>query len=220
MSWRVARHNEPAALFHARTVAQATDRQVWVCEVTGPALVLGSTQTDELIDRAACDRRGIDVVRRRSGGGAVLVVPGHLLWVDVIVPAGDPLWEPDVGTAFVWLGEAWSRALADLGVTATAHRGAMVRSEWSDLVCFAGRGPGEVTLADAAKVVGISQRRTRAGSRFQCAALLRWEPASLLELLALDPPARAAAERDLVGSASGLDVDAGALLGALLSHLP
>src|SRR3546814_17233262 len=49
-------------------------------------------------------------------------------------------------------------------------------------VCFAGRGPGEV-LRGEAKVVGIRQRRTRAGARFQCAVPVVWEPALLAALL-------------------------------------
>ena len=63
----------------------------------------------------------------------------------------------------------------------------MVRTEWSSLVCFAGRGPGEV-FVDARKAVGISQRRTRDGARFQCAIHRRWDPATLVGLLAEPRP--------------------------------
>jgi hypothetical protein len=50
-------------------------------------------------------------------------------------------------------------------------------------VCFAGLAAGEV-IVDGAKVVGISQRRTRAGARFQCSVPLRWDAARHAELLA------------------------------------
>ena len=46
---------------------------MWVADPTGPALVLGSAQPESDV-RAGVD---IEVVRRRSGGGAVLVVPGE-----------------------------------------------------------------------------------------------------------------------------------------------
>jgi hypothetical protein len=49
----------------------------------------------------------------------------------------------------------------------------MVRSEWSSRVCFAGTGAGEV-LAGGRKVIGISQRRSRNGARFQCALYRHW----------------------------------------------
>ena len=49
-------------------------------------------------------------------------------------------------------------------------------------------------LVDGRKVVGISQRRTRAGALFQCAALTRWNPAHTLALVRADDPGAAAAE--------------------------
>jgi len=173
---------------------------VWVVEVDRPALVLGSTQPEPP------PSTGIDVVRRRSGGGAVLVEPGGLVWVDVFVPAGDPLWEPDVGCSFGWLGQAWVAALGG----GTVHTGALRRTPWSPAVCFAGLGPGEVTVGGA-KVVGIAQRRARAGALFQCAALRSWDPAPLVALLGL--PAVAATE--LATVARGVDVDPDDLLARL-----
>src|SRR5690606_25915326 len=105
-------------------------------------------------------------------------------------------------------------------VPATVHHGALQRRPWSDLVCFAGLGPGEVTVPGGAKVVGISQRRTRAAARFQCAALLDWDPGSLLDLLALTSVERAAGTAELRRAAAGLPVERHALLAALLRNLP
>ena len=56
-------------------------------EVDRPALVLGSTQRAEVVDERACADAGVEVVRRRSGGGAVLLEPGAVVWFDVVVPA-------------------------------------------------------------------------------------------------------------------------------------
>ncbi len=58
----------------------------------------------------------------------------------------------------------------------------MVCSAESGRACFAGLGPGEVTIGGR-KAVGISQRRTRAGARFQCVAYERWDPGPLAALL-------------------------------------
>lgn len=184
------------------------------CEVTAPAVVLGSTQGDSVLDPST----QLDVARRRSGGGAVLVVPGEVVWADVVVPAGDPLWDTDVGRATWWLGEVWAAALGLAG--AVVHRGGLVRTTWSTLVCFAGLGPGEVSV-DGRKVVGLSQRRTRDGALFQCAVPLTWDPARLLGALALPPPDRVTAAGDLAGAVLPLtdrppeDVEA-----AFLRHLP
>jgi lipoate-protein ligase A len=217
---------EAPSAFHARGLPDPVERAVWVCEPDRPGLVLGSAQRQAVVDAAACRRAGLEVVRRRSGGGAVLVVPGDLLWLDVLLPASDPLWERDVSRAFLGLGDVWSRALADLGVVAEVHRGGLVRSPWSELVCFAGLGAGELTVRAAdgapAKVVGLSQRRTRAGARFQCAALLRWDPAALIALL--DPGSLPGPESSvrpaLDGVAAGLALDGRDLLAAVLRHLP
>ena len=174
-------------------------------EPTATAVVLGSTQPDSVLvpDTPAA--------RRRSGGGAVLMEPGGLVWVDVFVPAGDPLWELDVARAFAWLGTVWAAAV---GAGARAHAGPLVTTPWSRLVCFAGLGPGEVTV-DGAKAVGMSQRRKRTGALFQCAALLEWQPERLLARLALSPEARRQAAAELAGVARGVDVTAEAFLNRL-----
>ncbi len=103
---------------------------------------------------------GVDVVRRRSGGGAVLVGAGEQVWVEVWIPRDDPLWDDDVIRSSWWLGETWKRALEELGAPGLlVHRRRSTGRDWSDLVCFAGIGPGEV-MAGTAKVVGVAQRRT------------------------------------------------------------
>jgi lipoate---protein ligase len=211
LSWSVSRFHEPPAISHARPLPEPVERAVWVFEPSAPALVLGSAQRvrDDLAP-------GIDVVRRRSGGGAVLVVPGEVLWVDVLLPAGDALWDDDVGRAFGWLGEVWAAALASLDVESSVHHGALVRSAWSDQVCVAGVGPGEVLNAAGQKVVGMAQRRTRTVARFQCAALGHWDPSSVSGLLRL--PASAVA--DLEPAAAGVGVPLEDLLVAFLASLP
>ena len=180
--------------------------------------MLGSTQADGVVDRRQAAAAGVDVVRRHSGGGAVLLRPGEVVWVDVLVPAGDQLWSDDVARAFAWLGTVWADALADVGLDASLHAGPTVATSWSDLVCFAGLGPGEVTV-DGAKVVGMSQRRRRGGALFQCAALLAWEPADLLALLALDDGRRRQAAQELRRVAAGAGLDARLLEDALLARL-
>jgi lipoate-protein ligase A len=142
---------------------------------------LGSSQKDEDVDHAFCAANGIDVVRRRSGGGAVYVHPTESLWIDIVVPRGDALWNDDIGKSMWWIGDWWVALLADAGVvSAQVHRGAFERNDWSDIVCFAGKGSGEVFPQEShaqQKIVGISQRRTRDYARFQCIAYFQWDAA-------------------------------------------
>jgi len=221
-------------------------RSAFVMEPVDRALVLGSSQPAGIADAKACAREGVRIVRRRSGGGVVLVEPGGQLWVDLLVPAGDALWEPDVGRAAWWVGEAWARALASVGLSGAAvWKGAFARRPGGDLSCFATLGAGEVTwspeerpapggavatldsvdpaLASSfgrTKLVGIAQRRTKFGTLFQCSCLLRWEPERLVSLLRLSARERRTAVRDLAGVATGVPAEPSELLSALMGSLP
>ncbi len=198
-----------AASLHAawpEVRARTGGRAVAVCRVTEPAVVLGSTQSEDAVDRRRAAAAGVQVARRRSGGGAVLVTPEDPAWVDVWVPAGDPLWRDDVGRAFDWLGDSWVSALGDLGLSGiSAHRGGyVVCTRWATSVCFGGVGTGEVVTDDGRKVVGLAQRRNRDGTWFHGACYLRWDPGPLVDILALSPVERAAAADGLRGAATGV----------------
>lgn len=216
----------PVAGLHLRARQRLGDlepgrRLAVVHQPTGPALALGSTQPETAADRQACQRAGVQVARRYSGGGAVLVDPAAVVWVDLLLPLGDPLWSADVGRAMWWVGEVWARALGGAGVTgAMVWRGALQRRAWSSLVCFAGLGPGEVTV-DGRKVVGVSQRRSRQGALFQTACLLEWEPERLVSLLALDGDERARCRDAISEQAAGAGrARAAPLLEVFLANLP
>jgi lipoate-protein ligase A len=149
--------------------------------------VIGSAQPESDFDPERLAKSGTDIVRRRSGGGAVLVAPGQQVWLDVYVPNDDELAHLDVGKSFYWLGEVFARALAavlgasDAGEIAV-HRGPLEKTPWSKVLCFAGLGAGEVTVSGR-KVVGMSQRRERSGAWIHAMALLDDDPLRLVELM-------------------------------------
>jgi len=210
-----------AAEFHHREVPAGDDVLLWWFDPVAPAIVLGSTQSEGLLDLDACAARGVDVVKRHSGGGLVLVSARHTLWADVILPGSHPAWCHDVGRASEWMGEIWLDALERTSSTDpdhrfTLHRGAYESSTWSKLVCFAGRGPGEIFDERGRKVVGISQRRTRRWARFQCALSLLWEPAMFVDLVADGPSASDIAD---AGHTVGANFDAGRVREAFTASL-
>lgn len=76
-----------ATEFHARTIPPGMDAaEAWVLDIERTTLVLGSSQRGQVADPAATREHGVETVRRNSGGGAVLLVPGRSLWIDVLLP--------------------------------------------------------------------------------------------------------------------------------------
>ncbi len=231
MRWEVQRAVGTVRELHATSEARVAEplgqplghqRFAVLQSPTNGAVVIGSAQLESNVDLQACARAGLEVVRRRSGGGAVLVEPASVVWVDLVIAPTDPLWSADVGRSMWWVGEAWAEALRRAGTGGVeVWKGPMVHSPWSSLVCFAGRGPGEVVDATGRKVVGVSQRRARHRALFQCACLLQWEPDRLLELLALPEAERQTASSGLAWAATGIGAErAGAVVEALFAALP
>lgn len=218
--WDVEQLAGPASTFHARPLPDPVTPAVWVLAVDRPALVLGSAEPADHADADALAVAGVELVRRRSGGGAVLLRPGESTWVDLLLPAGHPLWVDDVGRATHWVGETWARALRALGLDARAHTGPMDRRPWSDRVCFAGLGPGEVIDGRGRKLVGLSQRRTRAGARFQTSLHHRWDPAGVAAALALPDDDRRRLTLDLADAVAPVPVPSATVVAALLDALP
>lgn len=219
-AWQIVQETGGAGDLHAAS-ATALDmdpprRTARVLNASRPALVLGSSQPESDFDPAALARSGLEVVRRRSGGGAVIVGPGRVLWLDLLLPTGDPLWDDDVGRAAWWVGELWLAALERTGCVperttgcvphAEVWKGPMVPGRWAAQVCFAGLGPGEVRI-DGRKVVGVSQRRTRRMALFQTAAILTWRPEEYLALMPTGHGDKDLAEA-LTATATGLGAEA------------
>jgi lipoate-protein ligase A len=204
----------PRSLFDVEQFRNEPGRIAVAREVAEPTLVLGSTQSPELVDAATMRERGVGLARRRGGGGAVFLGPGEQLWLDVWIPRDDPLWAPDVSAAAEWVGVWWTEALAGREQHGfDVHRGRSVPGDFGDLVCFAGRGPGEV-FEGGRKLVGLSQWRPREGALFSSCAYLRWDPAPLVGLLDVAAETRADLGRQLRPVAAGL-----AELGPLVSDL-
>lgn len=149
------------------------------------AIVLGSSQSTELIDLELAKELGIEVARRKGGGGAVWLHPGSQLWLELTIAQDDPLWLSDVGRAFGWVGELFAAAFDDLGVTVDIYADKLVSLVDSGLVCFGGLGPGEISV-NGRKLVGISQRRTKQGSRFQCVVYQDIDHSRIISLFGLE----------------------------------
>ena len=176
---------------HGAAFPSTIEREVWFIEPTDRAVVLGSTQDFDVLNHIEVARQGLVEVRRHSGGGAVVVVPESVSWFDLWLPAADPCFETDVSHSARWVGEAIVDALGALGVPASVATSIEISDAvtWGGLVCFAGVGAGEV-LVGRRKAVGISQRRTRAGARFQVMVLHHFDPVATAALFVLGEASR------------------------------
>jgi lipoate---protein ligase len=157
------------------------------------ALVLGSGQRPPE-DWAPPD--GLPLVRRGTGGGAVLCDEDYLM-LDLALPPGDPRVPDDTTESYRWLAARIAAALETLGLEGLSlveplalRRLDDVAREAGRTACFAGLGPYELLDREGRKLVGLAQRRRRGGVLLQAAAYLGGEREPLADLLWLSGPER------------------------------
>jgi len=217
-SWKLYTEHVSAVEQHGRDLV--VERAVWDVRITRKAIVLGSRQDQSLLNGEQCNRDEIEIVRRRSGGGIVFLAPGEHVWLDVVIPRGDALWNDDVAKASWWLGDVWVQTLNALGErNASVHRESLSSDAWGDLLCFAGLGPGEVVRQSAeslSKFVGISQRRTRDYARFQCTIYTKWNPHDV-EMYVVNTPGNLS---EIAQRVASVQVSQQAIVDTFVSLLP
>jgi len=117
---------------------------------------IGFHQEEKDIDRAACRREGIDVVRRPTGGRAIL--HGHELTYSVVMPSEGR----SIAESHEWISRGLVSALAALGVQAGMVNGgdALSKLPWAEgsVSCFASTTRAEVQY-QSRKIVGSAQRQ-------------------------------------------------------------
>jgi lipoate-protein ligase A len=125
-----------------------------------PTVSLGYGQPlDDRIDEAACARLGFGLVRRPTGGSAILHgCPEHELTYSVVAKGGDFAGVDDVLETYRVLGAGLVAGLAGLGIRAELvprTRGAPAESP---VFCFGRAGAYEIAVRGR-KLVGSAQRR-------------------------------------------------------------
>jgi lipoate-protein ligase A len=136
-----------------------------------PAVSLGYGQPlDGAVDLAACARLGIGLVRRPTGGSAILHEgPAAELTYSVVARAGDFAGAEDLLETYRVLGTALARGLARLGVIAELVDRVKAPAA-APAFCFGRAGSYELAAAGR-KLCGSAQRR-QGGAFLQHGTLL------------------------------------------------
>jgi lipoate-protein ligase A len=133
-----------------------------------PCLSIGRGQAGDEVDREACSRDGLHIVRRPTGGRAILHTDE--LTYSVVAPVNEPRLAGDIVTSYRRLSRALLIALRHLGADvesrpkehASSHP--VHPSKGSDVtnaVCFEVPSHYELTTTDGRKLVGSAQMRTQ-----------------------------------------------------------
>jgi lipoate-protein ligase A len=147
-------------LYDYNELRQLDAPTVFVARVNSATLVLGGNQSSDVVNVSSSPDM---VVRRRRGGGGLVLLRPDDLWIDWWIPQSDPRWSHDVRVSSIQVGTRWADALRErTSHEVSVHDGALEGDPTFRVVCFAGRGPGEV-FVNSRKAVGLTQWRVREG---------------------------------------------------------
>ncbi|MFC1729224.1 biotin/lipoate A/B protein ligase family protein [candidate division KSB1 bacterium] len=123
-----------------------------------PAVSLGLNQTNEALNRSEFQKRGLDLVRRPTGGRAVY--HGNEITYSVIIPEKNLLYSHTTHELYCMISKALAFGLKHAGIDAEIMRnksGDAVRAK-SNLECFSSTARYEIKY-NGRKLVGSAQRR-------------------------------------------------------------
>jgi lipoate-protein ligase A len=166
-----------------------------------PAISLGRHQPQAEIDHAAAAAKGYEIVRRPTGGRAILHTDEFTY--SVAAPQDEARLAGGVMDAYMNISNALLAGLLRLGVP--AHKAPASVRAGSDVsaACFEVPSAYEIT-AGGRKLIGSAQSR-RAGYVLQHGSLpLVGDITRLIDVLALDPAAAAALRAELTARACTL----------------
>jgi lipoate-protein ligase A len=192
-------------------MSRARETREWVLRVyawSRPTISLGRNQTARgRYDLAEITRRGFDVVRRPTGGRAIL--HHREITYSVTAPAGDA---GDLRESYARINAILVQGLRCLGVRASIARPAGRAAAPGLAPCFDEPAPGELTV-DGRKLAGSAQWRSD-DALLQHGSILLEDDQSLLSALTLGAVReipRPATLMESLGRVPSLDEVAGAL---------
>ncbi|GGK74586.1 lipoate--protein ligase family protein [Amphritea balenae] len=133
------------------------------------AIIMGCSQRPDEQQSARSMAAGLPIMRRNSGGGAVLAGP-WMLSISVFIPTEHLIAQQNIIQIFGWLEQIWIAALEKCNVPCKGVDKALIDhskevSESQNLkwACYASLSHGEVVSEDGRKLVGLAQIRKKKG---------------------------------------------------------
>ena len=145
-----------------------------------PAVSIGRFQKIETaVDIEACRQRGIDIVRRITGGRAVL--HHQELTYSIIARTDDPLFPTNVHGTYKIIAAGLLQGLRNLGIPAemvsrSGRYAALVKKDSKDPACFSSPSWYEI-LVHNRKIIGSAQRRLSGAFLQHGSILTDYDPA-------------------------------------------
>jgi lipoate-protein ligase A len=157
-------------------------------------VTIGCGQSITDIDLEYCTAAGLPVLRRLSGGTAVLHEPSQLAFM-MVLPSAHPLVRGDVVESYAPVSRALLRALGHLGIPAEALPPHAARALPADplgrAACFGALAPYEIVWRGR-KLIGHAQVRRRSAVLLGGTLLLDFDPVALARVLRVTQPAERA----------------------------
>ncbi len=168
--------------------------QVLCWQYDRAAIIMGCSQRPDEGQIRRSEEAGLAIIRRRSGGGAVLAGP-WMLSITVFIPPDHPVAQQNIIEVFSWLEQIWIDSLRACGVPCRGVDQAMIDnsktiSQQQDLkwACYASLSHGEIVSDDGRKLVGLAQIRKRKGVALVSGLHLCPSDWSLLSSVVVDNP--------------------------------
>lgn len=127
-----------------------------------PAVSIGRFQKlATAVDAGACRRQGIDIIRRVTGGRAVL--HNRELTYSIIARTDDPVFPRNVHGTYKIIAAGLLQGLRNLGIPAemvsrSDRNAILVKKDTKDAACFSSPSWHEILVHDR-KIIGSAQRR-------------------------------------------------------------
>lgn len=184
-----------AAITHAMREGRSPEFFIRSHDWRQPTLTIGRTQALPAALLEESSRLGIALVRRPTGGGWLLHLPGDL---SVSYVVAGPLGPGELRGAAAGLAEAIAGALGAAGRDARVQAAHPASKSSRAMVCFERLDREEVAVDDC-KVAGIALARVSRSALVQSAVPLQTEDSALAGYVSRWDPQRTAAAATLAG---------------------